>query len=363
MTLRRENAAALVLIAFGMLQQPGAIAQTAQDPSADDDAPSRYALEFIVFRYDESVSAGTEVFLPDLPEPEPIPDVEDDVPPLSGLPDTLDPGLPDTLDNERQEFASFANAETADVDSAASDAPAFGDDRMLSETMLDEPVEILPFGEADFAVTELDAFRTRDAIDLRLIPQDALSMTDVHERLLLLDAYEPVLWSGWTQIVVEQDRSLAIDLRRLGAPPDDIDGTLTLYLGRFVHLVADLTWSIPESGTGFGEVIDAAPSTDVPYFGDGAADSDYFGMRADPNTVYVRYSIAEDRIMRNGDTRYFDHPRFGLIARLTLVEPGSALDPTPAIDDMAVPVEGATGNPAVLPADDSGVLQPATLPQ
>ena len=355
MTLRREYAASFALIALGMMQRPDAIAQTAQDPSADDEAPSRYALEFIVFRYDESVSAGTEVFLPDLPEPEPIADVEGDV--------SLLPGLSDSVADEPGEFTSFADAVSVDVDSTVNDVPAFGDDQMPPGTMTDEPVEILPFGEADFAGIELDAFRARDAIDLRLIPQEALSMTDVHERLLLLDAYEPVLWSGWTQIVVEQDASLAIDLRRLGTPPDDIDGTLTLYLGRFVHLVADLTWSIPETDPGIGEGTDPAPPADVPYFGDRAMGMDYFGAQTDPDTVYVRYSIAEDRIMRNGDTRYFDHPRFGLIARLALVEPGSALDPTPRIDDTSVPADEAADDPAVLPADDSGVLHPATLPQ
>lgn len=354
MTLRRENAAALVLIALGIMQQPDVLAQTARDPSADDEPPSRYALEFIVFRYDESVSSGTEVFLPDLPEPEPIADVEDGV----FLPPSLSGGMVDAP----EEFTSFADAESEDVDATNIDVPAFGDDRILPGEMTEEPVEVLPFGEADFAGTELDAFRTRDAIDLRLIPQDALSMADVHERLLLLDAYEPVLWSGWTQIVVEQDASPAIDLRRLGAPPDDIDGTLTLYLGRFVHLVADLTWSIPETNSGFDQGADTAPRADVPYFGDRASGTDYFGVQTDPDTVYIRYAIAEDRIMRNGDTRYFDHPKFGLIARLALVEPGSALDPTPRIDDAAVPADEAADDSAELPADDSGVLQPA-LPQ
>jgi hypothetical protein len=33
----------------------------------------------------------------------------------------------------------------------------------------------------------------------------------------------------------------------------------------------------------------------------------------------VRYRITEDRIMRDGDIRYFDHPRFGMLARVTRV--------------------------------------------
>ena len=62
-----------------------------------------------------------------------------------------------------------------------------------------------------------------------------------------------------------------------------LDGSLTLYLSRFLHLVVDLEL--------------------------GAA-----------NATPVFYRIEEDRILRNGELRYYDHPRFGLLARVTRVE-------------------------------------------
>ena len=34
----------------------------------------------------------------------------------------------------------------------------------------------------------------------------------------------------------------------------------------------------------------------------------------------VRYRIQEDRILRSGELRYFDHPKFGVLARITRVE-------------------------------------------
>ena len=34
----------------------------------------------------------------------------------------------------------------------------------------------------------------------------------------------------------------------------------------------------------------------------------------------IRYRIFEDRIVKNGETRYFDHPKFGVIAKVTLSE-------------------------------------------
>ncbi len=34
----------------------------------------------------------------------------------------------------------------------------------------------------------------------------------------------------------------------------------------------------------------------------------------------IRYRIFEDRIVKNGDVRYFDHPKFGVIAKITRFE-------------------------------------------
>ena len=34
----------------------------------------------------------------------------------------------------------------------------------------------------------------------------------------------------------------------------------------------------------------------------------------------VRFRIQENRIFKNGDLRYFDHPKFGVLAKITRVE-------------------------------------------
>ena len=41
----------------------------------------------------------------------------------------------------------------------------------------------------------------------------------------------------------------------------------------------------------------------------------------------VYYRISEDRILRNGEVRYYDHPKFGLLARVTRVEEEAPADP------------------------------------
>jgi hypothetical protein len=51
----------------------------------------------------------------------------------------------------------------------------------------------------------------------------------------------------------------------------------------------------------------------------------------------VRFRIFEDRIMKTGDIRYFDHPRFGVVARLTRPDEEPA-----AAGGAAAPVTNAT---------------------
>jgi hypothetical protein len=42
--------------------------------------------------------------------------------------------------------------------------------------------------------------------------------------------------------------------------------------------------------------------------------------REDSIDYPVRYRIDEDRIFRNGELRYFDHPKFGVLAKITRAE-------------------------------------------
>ncbi len=111
-------------------------------------------------------------------------------------------------------------------------------------------------------------------------------MRDVFNRLSRLDVYEPVMHFGWTQATWPQDETVEIPLHRFGRPPPELDGSLTLYLNRFLHLVVDLRLEAPE--------------------------------RALTRPVY--YRIQEDRILRSGEIRYYDHPKFGVLATVTRVE-------------------------------------------
>lgn len=117
-------------------------------------------------------------------------------------------------------------------------------------------------------------------------------MGDVMGHLRRLRAYEPVMHFGWTQATYPAELTREIALSSLTRPAAGFDGTFKLYLSRFLHLVVDLE-------------LDAETNNRVDTFGPVGP---------------VRFRIQEDRIFRSGELRYFDHPKFGALARITRVE-------------------------------------------
>ena len=139
-----------------------------------------------------------------------------------------------------------------------------------------------------------------------------------NDKLVELEAYEPLLRAGWTQPTYEKELTGPIPLQSLAEPPSWLDGSLTLYLVRYLHLVVDLTMAADRTITEDPEDETVVELT----FGDSRVQNDY-----DPIDVYgellrppIHYRIFEDQIVKNGDIRYYDHPKFGVIAKITRFE-------------------------------------------
>jgi len=164
----------------------------------------------------------------------------------------------------------------------------------------------IPTEEIEEIVVEERVRRHPDAVGLTSIflSEEELTMYDVVERLELLDAYEPIMHVGWTQAGLPLQDTDALDLTVFGEPPVGLDGSFTLYLSRYLHLVVDLSMDAPV------EVIEIE-------FDD---NSSYAFEDTTPSVGPVRYRIQEDRIVKNGEIRYFDHPKFGVVAKVIRVE-------------------------------------------
>lgn len=236
----------------------------------------RYTVELIIFAYAESVSSGNEVWMP----------------------------------------------EAADIEAGGA------------------AHRNIYFGDRDEDLAEIEAPSARRRymdLELELLDDDDFTMDGIYDKLVQLDAYEPLVRAGWTQPTYDKAVTASIPLNVLADSPPWLNGNLILYLGRYLHLVVDLTMDADRSR--LGDPRDS--QSGLPSFGDARIRSGYEAIDeyGEPLPPPVRYRIFEDRIMKNGDIRYFDHPKFGVIAKITRVE-----DPVEEI------------------FDDTGDLMPAALP-
>jgi hypothetical protein len=229
-----------------LLGFPAAL-QAQEVPEAPADGTARrYAVELIIFEYRQVDSPGTEVFLPELIDPE-----------LTG---------------------------------DAGSGPEFGE----VPTPAPQAADALP-----------------EASEYRLLSDDELALRDTRRMLSRLEAYEPLMHFGWVQEAVPDAESAPLPLQRFGTPPEGLEGTVFLNLSRFLHLGIDLSLAADES---------RAPAPAIPELGDGRSDGRPANHAAAPRYAPLRYEIEETRIMKSGETRYYDHPHFGVIARVTRID-------------------------------------------
>jgi hypothetical protein len=233
----------------------------------------RYTVEVIVFSYEENVSVGSEIFLPDEPPPEEELLLDEDGNPIIAA----------------EEPAAVFSDEVVEAEAA----PAW--------------TVVLPASTpASEDVGDLNPF------ELVLLPEEEFTLVAAARQFELLDAYKTLMHFGWTQPTFPEEETPAIELRLLAEPPEGLNGTLTLYLSRYLHLVVDLALDAPNEFE--TEVVD-----DDSFFSFSDAREQY-GSDYAFAPMPVRFRIQENRILKNGELRYFDHPKFGVLAKVTRVE-------------------------------------------
>ncbi len=271
-------------LGFGVfLSVSGANAQTVQQAAPQSSELSvelinirEYTVELIIFEYADGADGTAEIFLP--------------------------------AEIETPYFGDAADRQRTPGSAAAFPLDPAG-----------EQIETPPSVASD--LQEIPTF-ARSGVTL--LGADQRRLTSVYERLSRLDAYRPLMHVAWRQPTRDEHLSVPIKLRRLGDPPLRLDGTIKLYLSRFLHLVVDLSLEdkAAQRISGSSERLQSTGS-----YGDNR-------YSFEPGSVSrsVFYQIKEDRIVKNGELRYFDHPKFGVIARIDRAEqisPG-------AVDDTSV---------------------------
>lgn len=273
----------------GFLAAAGGFAQQQAVPNAalletEADDTRRYAVEIIVFEYAGSAANTTENFEPASP--------------------AVEPGPADGLAVDAAGWPRSGDEDTA---------PVFEDGRTGLAVAVEVPE---PDTDDAFALSpgeSLEEIRTYERMGIELIPAAEYQLGAAYRKLVELDAYRPLLHAAWTQPAVAEEDTEPLKLRRVGNPPLRLDGTVSLYLGRYLHLVVDLALEerVPQR---------LPPDRErIRYYGDDRP-ARGFGFEPADIAPVIYYRIQEDRILRSNETRYFDHPKFGVIARVTRVE-------------------------------------------
>ncbi len=290
-------------------QAPPRIDQLVQDLGEEPIDIRRYTVEVVVFRYTENVSVGNEVFVPD---PPPV------------LEQTASGEAPFTGEGPTGDATGDGQALTVDGaggGQAPASAGSAATDASDATSVEDEAKQPAEAGEPSLQ-------SGKPVVEYLLLTEDELTLGDVIAKFELLDAYDTLMHFGWTQTVFPEMEPKLIEIDSLAEPVPGLEGSFTLYLSRYLHLNVDLALEKPPA---FDDPV--AIEDPVQSFGDARMGYDLFSTAT---AGKVRYRIQEDRIFKSGDLRYFDHPKFGVVAKVSRVE---ETEPDEPADDLLLPVQ------------------------
>ena len=141
--------------------------------------------------------------------------------------------------------------------------------------------------------------------------------------------YRVLFHRAWRQQAYDRAHAVGYPVHSLAENGrDSVEGTITLIKERYLHLDVDLLLMTARGGT-------PAP------YADGPGRSPAF-------------RLAEKRRIRSGELHYFDHPRFGMIARVTPYEaPEEQAVPEPAGEGVPEDTAGGGQEEEPVSADDT----------
>ena len=116
--------------------------------------------------------------------------------------------------------------------------------------------------------------------------QGAKNMQAIADAMRRSSLYRPLLHWRWRQPGWERGQAVPLELRTTDSSGALLQGTVSVALSRYLHLTADLRLIESEAGASM--------------------------------------TLRETRRMRSGELHYLDHPRFGVLVRITPYEKPAA---------------------------------------
>jgi len=134
-----------------------------------------------------------------------------------------------------------------------------------------------------------------------IISQDNLELKKEFEYLYNSNLYDPLLHFSWNESIYSNEEKNVRPLCSFIALPTNVKGNLTLYLSRYLHLDINIQINEPSERISIKDLSDNL-------------------QELKPITHFNKYQINEDRILRNEELHYFDHPKIGVLAKVSRIE-------------------------------------------
>lgn len=148
-----------------------------------------------------------------------------------------------------------------------------------------------------------------EAADYALMNE--LELSEASRRIGNSGNYALLAHMAWIQPGYAREDAISFPLAELAGPASGLHGDLTLQLSRYLHLQFDLTIDeLPETPV---EESTAALEALVSFPGSWGS--------AETQPLAPEYRISEKRRMRSGELHYIDHPKFGVLTRISKVKP------------------------------------------
>ena len=141
------------------------------------------------------------------------------------------------------------------------------------------------------------------------LPADAKLMPAL--QALKSSAYRVLAQASWTQAPTDKAATKPIAIRN---PDGTLDGTVLFYVSRFLHSEIDLRWRGEAPAAAAAAPTTALPPTDDPANLPTGAPAE---QQITATPAVPVYRLSERRRIRSAETHYFDHPKFGVLLRVT----------------------------------------------
>jgi len=140
-----------------------------------------------------------------------------------------------------------------------------------------------------------------------IIPNNLLSLKSDNDRLKRIRVYEPIIWNGWQQILTSNELTPEIKLRRLKNTLGQFGGYLKFYesSGGKLRLAVDIYMQ--------DEQVNQAKLI-------GQTFPNNLAKIADEPPI-SKYPLSDDKEMKLDEIRYFDHPKYGILAKISKIQP------------------------------------------